>query len=665
MADKQYPVEVQSDYLEKIAKAKPLNALSELIWNSLDADATEVRVSFQYNDLSAMSGIVITDNGVGIAFADAAACFRRLGGSWKRAGALTKGQGRFLHGQDGRGRFKALALGRIAEWEITYKKGEELWTFKIALDANNIGQVRITDEAPALPGKSSGIALTITELFKDFRALKSDSGFQDVTEIFALYLSDYRTVSIYVDGRRIDPSAAIASRAVSNLSDIHADGEVYPVRLEIIEWLGMTNRVLHLCNEHGFPLIPVDRRFHIGGFQFSAYLKTRYISKLQKDGLLELAEMDPGAMSAIEEAQRAIKAHFRNRAAAEARSVVDEWKSASIYPYAGEPATPIETVERQVFDIVAVNMAQHVQDFVSTPPKSKAFSLRLLRQAIENGPGELQVIFEEVLNLPKRKQAELAELLREVSLSSVISAAKVVTDRLKFLLGLEAILFDPEPKNRLKERSQLHRIVAQNCWLFGEEFNLSVDDQSLTEVLRKHKRLLGDDAVIDEPVKHITQSRGIVDLMLSKAIRRHRANSLTHLVVELKAPNVKINDKEVTQIEKYAFSIRQDERFRNVDTTWVFWVISDDLGDYAIDRITDSSGLLHAKGNASIYAKTWAQVLDENRARLQFFQERLQFQADRASALAHLQERYDEFLKGVLSDDEQEIAAVLADAVAE
>jgi hypothetical protein len=47
----------------------------------------------------------------------------------------------------------------------------------------------------------------------------------------------------------------------------------------------------------------------------------------------------------------------------------------------------------------------------NTPPKSKAFNLRLLRQAVEKGPEELQLIFEEVLNLPKRKQEELVELL--------------------------------------------------------------------------------------------------------------------------------------------------------------------------------------------------------------------------------------------------------------
>jgi hypothetical protein len=103
-----------------------------------------------------------------------------------------------------------------------------------------------------------------------------------------------------------------------------------------------------------------------------------------------------------------------------------------------------------VFDIVAVNVAQYLTDFSGAPPKNKALHLRLLRQAIENSPEELQLILGEVLKLPKRKQEELAELLRDVSLSAIISAAKIVADRLKFLTGLEAILFDAESKKRLK-----------------------------------------------------------------------------------------------------------------------------------------------------------------------------------------------------------------------
>lgn len=651
MTDHTYPVEVQSDFLEKITRAQPVQAVAEFIWNGLDADATSVDVRIEYSDLDVMSTIAITDNGLGMAFSEAPELFKKLGGSWKRPGAVTKNDGRFLHGQDGRGRFKAFALGRFAEWDVTYAKGDELSTFKIIMNASKIQEVRISDEAKSPEGKKRGVTLTISELHKDYHFVTSEAGIQELTEIFALYLADYQGISITVDSTRIDPDKAIASRHAVNLSDIIEEGKSYQTRLEIIEWRAVTNRALYLCNEKGFPLTQVERRFHTGNYQFSAYLKSSYISKLQKEGTLELAEMNSAVVAVIDEAQQAIKDYSRNRAAQEARTVVEDWKEEKIYPYEGEAATNVEQVERQVFDIVAVNVAQYIPEFDTTPAKNRAFHLRLLRQAIEKSPEELQLILSEVLKLPKRKQEELAELLRDVSLSSIISAAKIVADRLKFLTGLEAILFDVDNKKRLKERSQLHRIVAENCWLFGEEYNLSVDDQSLTEVLRKHRKILGDEIVINDPVKHISKERGIIDLMLSRSIRHHKADELTHLVIELKAPKIKIDQKEITQIEEYAISVTKDERFRSVNTNWVFWVISDDYGDYATHRMTDSNGAIHNKGNYSIYVKTWAQVLDQNRARLQFFQERLEYQADKGTSLKHLQKHYAKFLQGVLTEE--------------
>jgi hypothetical protein len=648
MANHAYQVEVQSDYLKKITRANPVQALAELIWNSLDADANSIDVRLEYNDMGTLSAIIVTDDGHGMPHADAPGLFQNLGGSWKRPGGTTKGERRFLHGLEGRGRFKALALGLAAVWDVTYKKGDDLWTYKIKITAENIRQVIISDETRAPARKGRGVILTITEPHKDYKALTSDDGTQDLNETFALYLADYPKVSILVDTNKLDPARVIASQHAVNLGDIVEEGKPYAVRLAIIEWKTKTNRSLYLCNERRLPLIRIVRRFHIGNYQFSAYLASEFITKFQKENTLEFCESNPLVIKALDEAHQGIKDYFRDRAAKEARTVVDIWKEEKVYPYAGEAITHVELFERQVFDIVAVNVAQYMPDFDATPPKNKALHLRLLRQSIEKSPDDLQFILGEVLNLPKRKQTELAELLRNVSLSAIISAAKVVTDRLKFLDGLEIIVFDPDLKKRLKERSQLHRIIAQNCWLFGEEYNISVDDQSLTEVLRKHKKIIDEHVVIDEPVKHITKERGIVDLMLSRTIRRHKANELTHLVVELKAPKVKIDQKEIFQVEGYAFSVIEDERFRNVNTTWGFWAISDDYGDYAKNRMKDSSGLIHQKDNIAIYVKTWSQVIDENRARLQFFQERLEYQADKGASIKFLREHYEQFLQGVL-----------------
>ncbi|KWE58590.1 hypothetical protein WL76_06620 [Burkholderia ubonensis] len=657
MATEEYPVEVQSDFLEKMTRAKPISALSELVWNAFDADAKNVDISFEYNDLDTLDTIIVKDDGEGIPRAEAAGFFRSLGGSWKKSRTQTSG-GRFLHGQEGRGRFKAFALGSDAEWAVVYKRDGKFWSYTIRMSALDIRHVRISDETKAKDATDTGVTLTIRNALKDFRTFTTEDGREELTEVFALYLADYEDTKIVLDGRAIDPGSAITDKKSFPLSDIEIDGKAYWARLQVVEWKSAGNRALYLCNQQRFPLVQVDRRFHIGQFQFSGYLHSPYFDQAQMEGTVDLAEMQPAVLSTIAEAQQTIKDHFRSRAAKEARTVVEEWKDEEVYPFSGDPATAVEKVERQVFDIVAVNIARHLPDFRTTQSKTKAFQLRMLRQAIERSPEDLQVILDEVLRLPKRQQEELAQLLRNTSLSSIIGAAKVVSDRLKFLSGLEAVLFDPEPKKRLKERTQLHRIIADNCWLFGEEFALSVDDQSLTTALLEHKKLLGSEVVIDEPVKHISQMRGIIDLMLSRATKQHRANQLTHLVVELKAPKVKIGSDEVTQIQGYAFSVMSDPRFDKVGVTWNFWVISDTLDRYTEHLVQDETGVILSKPNVNIYAKTWAQVLDENRARLKFFQDHLNVQVDREASLQYLQERYAAYLEGVFEESNDDTAPV-------
>ena len=274
----------------------------------------------------------------------------------------------------------------------------------------------------------------------------------------------------------------------------------------------------------------------------------------------------------------------------------------------------------------------------------------MLRQAIGSGSEELQLILNEVLDLPEQKQKELAKLLEEASLANVISASKLVADRLKFLNGLEALLFDPEHKSRLKERSQLHRIIADNnTWLFGEEFNLTVDDQSLTEVLRKHQNFIGKDTQIDHQVLRLDGTRGIVDLMLSRAVPQSRPDEREHLVVELKRPTVKIGSKEISQVKQYAFAIAEDERFESLATRWTFWVISNAFGPTGKHEARQSDrpfGQVYKTKNIVIWCKTWADVLEAARSRMRFFGDSLEANIDKESSLRFLKETYNKYLSG-------------------
>lgn len=651
MTEHSYMVEVQPDFIKRQSKAKPVQAVAELIWNGLDADAARIEVHLEYGELG-LNKIIVRDNGHGIPFDDAPKLFTRLGGSWKKLDERTKTKKRMLHGYEGRGRFKVFALGRVADWRVTYRTDAgELRAYDITMLEDNIREVRISDEE-AVETEGAGVEIEVSELHHEYRSLDPGNAVQELAEIFALYLKDYRDVSIIYEGVQVDPSAAIATTHSTYLSGIDDDGTVHPAKLEIIEWRNATTRGLYLCTEQGFPLSKVTTRFHVGAFHFSAYLKSPFITKLHGDAQLDLAAMNPLLIDCIEEAQQTIKTYFRERAAERARSVVEEWKAENVYPYQGEASSPLEDAERKVFDILAVTASDYMPDFEKAPAKKKAFDLRMLRTAIEKSPEDLQLIMNEVLGLPKRKQEELAGLLREASLSSIISAAKIVADRLKFIAGLEQVLFDPDMKVRLKERSQLHKIIEDNTWLFGEEYNLSVSDKGLTAVLQKHKKILGDDIVIDRPVRHISQKRGIVDLMLSRVLRRHRADELEHLIVELKRPKVKIGDDEITQVEKYAISVASDERFRTVNgVKWTFWAVSDDVDQYAAYRM-DDQGVISAKDNITVGIKTWAQIIEENKARLQFFQEKLEHQVDDETALKHLQENYQKFLTDVVDHGE-------------
>ena len=75
-------VEVKRDHLSKIAAGSPKTALAEIIWNSLDADAMNISVSFTTESAQIVK-ITVSDDGTGISYDRVEELFVSLGGSWK------------------------------------------------------------------------------------------------------------------------------------------------------------------------------------------------------------------------------------------------------------------------------------------------------------------------------------------------------------------------------------------------------------------------------------------------------------------------------------------------------------------------------------------------------------------------------------------------------
>jgi hypothetical protein len=647
MLEQTYRVEVQTDFIQRLSRVTPVSGVAELIWNSLDADATNVEIDLD-ESVFGNERLVVRDNGTGFKHEDAPKLFKSLGDSWKRTRRTTQREGRFVHGAEGQGRFKALSLGRVVTWHVVHAiDDKQFQEFNVWIAADRPSEVHVSELTILQSGKP-GVTVTVTELASGVTVLKGQAAAQSLCEMFALYLRSYPDVKVLLPSGELEPSAVINTTKQVDLAPVRYEQEDYLASLELVSWKVTTERFLYFCDERGLSQGRTHLRVHAPNFNVSAHLKSKLVSKLAQEGVLGLEEMHPALAETLDRVSEEVKIFHRERMAEDAQAVVEEWKQEDVYPYVGEPTTPVERMEREVFDIVASRVNTHLPDFTTSERKSKQFQLRLLRQAVEKSPEDLRRILTEVLELPQNQRKELAELLDYVSLTGIISAARLVADRLQFLAGLERLLFQPDEKKLLKERKQLHRMLAPQTWVFGEQFALSVDDKSLTEVLRKHlEESERDDIDLAAPVLRPEGKRGIVDLMLSRLIPRGHADEREHLVVELKRPKTTVGSRELTQVKEYALAVAKDERFRAVSAKWDFWLLTNEYDDIVKAEATQANraaGLIldNEEPRLRVWVKTWGQVLEENRARLQFVQERLGYEPDHENALQQLKLRYAE-----------------------
>lgn len=666
-------VEAQADHLDSIARSKPINALAELIWNSLDADANKVEVTVEENKLSGLERVLITDDGDGLPLDEASAAFGKLGGSWKKGLAKTRRLGRGLHGREGKGRFKAFALGSTVVWDTTFEKGGRHYRYTIT---GKRGNLKAFDIEPLVEVSKypTGTAVTIENLAKNLGSLREDGpALDNLSEQFAIYLRDNPSIKIVFRGMKVDPSRVQKAHKDIFLGNLSlGGGKIYSAILEIFEWTtNRKERKIRLCDDRGMTLSEVEAGVRPGGeYNFTAYLRSAFIGELQQENLLELGEQTPGLKLLLETARDYLRGYFRERKALSAGNVVRQWKDDGIYPFSKDPQSPIDKAHREVFDICAVNVHEYMDSFRQGSLRDQKFTLLMLKTTLDENPPALKRILTEVLGLPKDRQRDLAELLESHSLPAVIEAAKIVSDRLTFLAGLEKMLFDPQSKQSLEERNQLHKILETETWIFGEEFFLTESEMGLSNVLRKHLGVLRPEefgrkrgkAKPKAKVLLDDESEGRIDLLLTREIPTYGRERKEFLVVELKRPSQKVDLKVKAQIEGYALALMRDEQIDTKHTYWTFLAVSNELSDDATETIEQNGkplGYFMDKPSYRVGLASWAEIIRANRTRLELFKESIGKGANAAAGVRLLNAKYQKYIPDCIikADDQLETKA--------
>ncbi|MGW0805582.1 ATP-binding protein [Nonomuraea sp. NPDC002799] len=637
---------VEQDHLERLIKS-PISGVAELVWNSLDADASTVAVELATNELGGIESIVITDDGSGITQYQVQKYFSHLGGSWKKTVTQTDG-GRLLHGRNGQGRWAAYGIGEMVQWTTVADdvQGQRMH-LEITGRRSALREFHVGSPIPA-PDASTGTRVMVTNLTDTAqKTLVQEAAVDELTTTLALYLKQY-PVKVLWQGQLLDPA-----RLQVNLHETELEiADLTGIALTVIEWNQPVKRSLHLCDTSGTSLFQLPPGIQAPGFEFTAYITWNGFRDSIAD--LALAELGQEPLASIVDAAKdELKRYFKERANERGSILLKSWKDEHTYPFADEPRTVIERAERNLFDLLAVAAAPAVE---TTDARSRKLSLRLLREAIEKSPRLVHEILREVLDLPPDRLAELTELIERTSLSAIITAARHITDRLDFLTGLEQIVFDRDLKKHFLERKQLHRILAAETWVFREEYALTADDVTLKTALRDHIHLLGRDEltpaevdaaeVLDEDGRRV-----IVDMMLSRVVEQRR-NHREHIVIELKRPNVHVGMEQYSQIQNYASAVTDDSRFARIDCRWEFWIVGDTLKP-AVEKMANQKGRdpgIVVEGDGFVVrAVTWAEVIQDARHRLAFVRQALDYQSTNDTGIQYLQRAHGQYLPDLLT----------------
>lgn len=228
--------------------------------------------------------------------------------------------------------------------------------------------------------------------------------------------------------------------------------------------------------------------------------------------------------------------------------------------------------------------------------------------------------------------SQFSSLLERTELDDVIEFSDKVSRKMEELEFIEKIVCTDISKN-IKERKELHKFLEKMLWIFGEEYNDStklLSDKNLENNLRK----LRDDCLEykiskkDDNVADVEKSiKSITDLFMynEKIIdEKHREV----LVVELKAPKVKISPKELQQVMKYATEIEKSS-ITPSNVRFKILLVSSAINDDASFQIKGEEENPHfyfrsKNKNIEIWVIKWADIIENIKRKLKYMSNMLE-----------------------------------------
>jgi len=660
-------VELQSESIETAGYKKDYKAaVIEYIWNSLEAKATKVDVSIEYNMIDGVERIKIIDNGCGINYDE-----------------LNKTFGTFLYSQKneyadcargksnkGKGRYSFLAIAANAKWITNYEKDGKVYQYEIILQSEkkdyfDVSAPRISNTPTGTTVLiESGISLVKSDFEEDFKKvlLKEFAWF--------LFLNKSREFFIAVNGEKLDCGEFIDEN-LSEEININIDG--YDFNIFFIKWIdGISQKFFYYFMDQYFHEKHQEHtKFNNNavGFFHSVYIISEYFegfvvldgSQGQEAMFLKSPKHEV-FKELLKELNTLMTKKQKEYLKNEVPKVIDGFEKEGVFP----------TFKNDKYDKVRKDdLISVVKEVYSIQPKifykaaveQKKTVIGFLNLLLDTDEREnIITIIESITELTKEERKSLAGVLRKTSMGRIVSTIKMIENRYAIVELLKKLVFDNGKYS--SERLHVQSTIEQNYWLFGEQYNLITADENFEKVLREYRSKICGDKIVDIEKIDNEQHMRRPDIFMcrSRIIEDVNETQLEeNIIVELKSPGIILNKDVYRQIEDYMELISNETQFNSQLRKWKFIAVCNKVASeitkkYEAFADKGKKFLVYKQGNYEIYAMTWDDVFKSFDLRHRYLLDKLNY--NRSLLLDELDQISDEKGRNKSNDIYQEITNI-------
>ena len=614
----------------------PIQVLVEYIWNGFEAGATEVSIDFRQNEMETIDTIVIKDNGKGIDYQKLDDTFSVFLESVK---ASTSEHLKPKKNQ-GKGRYAFLAIAHNALWHSTYRKDDTLMSFSLALDDVLCNEYELSEESIS-EDQTTGTTVTICNFLKpidgDFKREKLE---QVMLNRFAwfLYLNRTKGVKISIDGVELDYTQYI-NEDLTHEATLTIDENKFTI--SIVVWnskIDGSYKQYHLTPEyHECESKPTGLNNNTVSFSHSVYVVSDYFddySPLPKGSEQHGADVigykpnQAKTMNALQKnVANMLRSVYEEYMLAYADKAISAMKERSSFPKFSDDIYG-HMKER---DLVGVTKAIYcaVPDvFVKLKPIQEKSLIGFLSLAL-NGDERDDVleIVSSIAELTNEQRHHFAEILKKTSLANILEMVEYIEKRYLVIEILKSLITDLVKFSN--ERNHIQRIIEENYWIFGEQYNLVSADVHMQRALESYLVKLGEAVAELDEIPEADRKKRMDIFLCGSRIQDYSVEE--NLIVELKAPKVRLTSEVVNQIANYAHIIRKEKQFNSSERSWKFIAVCSEIDADVLDECVDPVEkhlVRKISTNFRIYAMTWDDVFTNFRIRHDHLLRKLKFKQE-------------------------------------